>query len=353
MAWYGRRRSGEPRVGARAIVVGLGLSMIGVLAIQSGQIVRGGIDASRRSMDQTTANLARFSSSISSWQIGFGSSKESQDKINTLQQQLAEMQRDRQRWKDLAETMTVRMHRYETLLNLVGETQGATVMARVVAEEKGPFTATRIANAGAANGVREGYAAVNPENGLVGRVIRVGEYTSRILLVSDGASKIPVIGSQSGDRALLIGDGGSGAVLAEPETPDKIVEGEIWRTSGDDGKMPLGIPVGKAHKVKEGWKIELSSSESPVDFVQLVPPPDFAKPEDAPPLGKGLPQPNSDRSLMSSSVPLAAAVNPASPPPPASRPAAPAQRPAPKPAAPPGQPAAPPAGQGATQGAGQ
>jgi len=352
MAWYGRRRSGEPRVGARAIVVGLGLSMIGVLAIQSGLIVRDGINASRRSMDQATANLASFSSGIGSWQIGFGTPKESQEKINTLQQQLTELERDRQRWKDLAETMTVRMRRYETLLNLVGETQGATVMARVVAEEKGPFTATRIANAGAANGVREGYAAVN-ENGLIGRVIRVGEYTSRILLVSDGASKIPVIGSQSGDRALLIGDGGSGATLAEPETPEKIVEGEVWRTSGDDGLMPLGIPVGKAHKVKEGWRVELSSSEGPVDFVQLVPPPDFAKPEVAPALGKGLPQPNSDRSLMSSSVPLAAAVNPSSPPA-VNRPAAPAQRPAPKPAAPaappPAQPAAPPSGQ---QGAGQ
>jgi len=350
MAWYGRRRSGEPRVGARAIVVGLGLSMIGVLAIQSGLIVRDGINASRRSMDQATANLASFSSSIGSWQIGFGTPKEAQEKITALQQQVTELERDRQRWKDLAETMTVRMRRYEMLLNLVGETQGATVMARVVAEEKGPFTATRIANAGAANGVREGYAAVN-ENGLIGRVIRVGEYTSRILLVSDGASKIPVIGSQSGDRALLIGDGGSGATLAEPETPDKIVEGEVWRTSGDDGKMPLGIPVGKAHKVKEGWRVELSSSQGAVDFVQLVPPPDFAKPEVAPPLGKGLPQPNSDRSLMSANVPLAAAVNPASPP--ASRPAPPAARPAPKPvspaAAPPAQPAAPPSGQGAGQ----
>ena len=43
MAWYGRRRSGEPRVGARAVVVGLGISMVGVLAIQTSTAVRGGI----------------------------------------------------------------------------------------------------------------------------------------------------------------------------------------------------------------------------------------------------------------------------------------------------------------------
>jgi rod shape-determining protein MreC len=358
MAWYGRRRSGEPRVGARAIVVGLGIAMIGVLAIQTSPIVSSSIDVSRRSMDSATANLASFSSGLSSWQIGFGNSKESQAKIDTLQKELQETQRDRQRWKDLAETMALRMQRYENLLDLVGETQGTSVMARVVAEEKGPFTATRIANAGVANGVREGYAAVN-ENGLVGRVIRVGEYTSRILLVTDFASRIPVMGSQSGDRALLVGDGGAGAELQEPETPDKIVEGEMWVTSGDDGKMPLGVRVGRAHKTPEGWAIKLTTSEGTVDFVRLVPPPDFAKPELVPALGQGLPQPNNDRSLQTSTAPLATSATASATPPPAAatppRSAPATQRP--RPSAPAAAPAAtpaqtPPAGQ-PPQGAGQ
>src|SRR5690606_29456025 len=132
---------------------------------------------------------------ILGWSFGFGRSEEDQARIAELEAEV----RDLQRWKDLAETMTLRMERYEKLLGLVGETQGQVVMARVVAENNGPFAASRIANAGAANGVREGFAAVN-ENGLVGRVIRVGEYTSRILLVTDFSSRIPVMGSQSGDR---------------------------------------------------------------------------------------------------------------------------------------------------------
>ena len=70
MAWYGRRRSGEPRVGARAVVVGLGISMVGVLAIQTSTAVRGGIDASRESMDGVAANLASFSSGITGWSFG-------------------------------------------------------------------------------------------------------------------------------------------------------------------------------------------------------------------------------------------------------------------------------------------
>ena len=299
MAWYGRRRSGEPRVGARAIVVGLGLAMVGVLAIQTSTTVRSGIDISRRSMDAVTVRLTNFSSGMSGWSFGFGRSKEDLARIAELEAEV----RDLHRWKDLAETMTLRMERYEKLLGLVGETQGLSVMARVVAEENGPFAASRIANAGAANGVRAGYSARN-ENGLVGRVVRVGEYTSRILLVSDAASSIPVMGSQSGDRALLVGQGGSGAMLEEPETPDKIIDGEIWVTSGDDGQTPLGIRVGRARRTPTGWAVDLAMREGPVDFIRLVPPPDFASPETVPALGQGLPQKNTENNLVSVVAPI-------------------------------------------------
>lgn len=313
MAWYGRRRSGEPRVGARAIVVGLGLSMVGVLAIQTSSTVRTGIDISRRSMDGVTASLASFSSGIGAWSFGFGRSKEDAAHIAQLESKV----RDLYRWQDLANSMTLRMQRYEQLLGLVGETQGEAVMARVVAEENGPFAASRLANAGAANQVREGFAAIN-ENGLIGRVVRVGEYTSRILLVTDFSSRIPVMGSQSGDRALLVGDSVSGARLVEPETPDKIVEGEMWVTSGDDGQLPLGVKVGRARKDGAEWRIDLSMHEGPVDFVRLVPPPDFATPEAVPALNEGLPQKNDRGSLQSTAArvtaPATTAATPAPPP---------------------------------------
>ncbi len=290
MAWYGNRRSGQPRIGARAVVVGLGIAMIGVLAIQTSAVVRSGIEASRRSMDGTAASLAGFASGMAGWSFGFGRSAEDQARIAELERQV----RDLHRWKDLAETMALRMERYERLLDLVGETQGQSVTARVVAEENGPFAASKIANAGAANGVREGYAVIN-EYGLVGRVVRVGEYTSRILMLTDFSSRIPVMGTRSGDRALLVGDSGTGARLIEPETPDKIVEGEVWVTSGDDGKMPLGVRVGTARKVGDEWRLDLAMQSAPVDFVRLVPPPDFASPDVVPPLG-GV-QENTDSTL--------------------------------------------------------
>ena len=304
MAWYGNRRSGQPRPGARAIVVGLGISMVGALAIQTSSTVRSGIETSRKSMDGTIAGLAGVASGLAGWSFGFGS-QEDEARIAELEAQV----RDLHRWKELAETMALRMERYEKLLDLVGETQGQSVTARVVAEENGPFAASRIANAGAANGVREGFAAIN-EYGLVGRVVRVGEYTSRILMLTDFASRIPVMGTQSGDRALLVGDNGTSARLLEPETPDKIIPGEVWVTSGDDGKMPLGVRVGVARKDGEEWVLDLALQARPIDFVRLVPPPDFADPDLVPPLG-GV-QRNTDSTLRTVSVaPIAPVPSPA------------------------------------------
>jgi rod shape-determining protein MreC len=284
MAWYGRRRSGEPRVGARAVVVGIAAAMFGVLAVQTSSTLRDIIGVSRKTMDGASASVAKYSPSLGGFSIGFGDDKAGRARIAELEGQV----RDLLQWKALAETMSLRMKRYEQILNLVGETSGREVTARVVAEPRGPFAATRIANAGYAEGVREGYAAIS-EYGLVGRVIRVGEHTSRILLVTDFNSRIPVMGSQSGDRALLVGDSGTGARLLEPETPERIVPGEVWVTSGDDGMLPLGVNVGKARRDGADWRIDLAIDVGAIDFLRLSPPPDFAPPEIAPILPEDLP----------------------------------------------------------------
>lgn len=297
MAWYGRRRTGGGNAGAPAAIAGLVLAMLGFLAVQTSTVVRSGMDRSRASMDGATASLTGFATTVSSWTVGFGGDAASRAEIERLQRENLELQR----YKELSETMVLRMERYEQLLNLIGETQAPALTARVVAEIRGPFAAARIANAGHAEGVREGFAAVNA-NGLVGRVIRVGEHTSRILMVTDFNSRIPVMGQQSGDRALMVGDSESGARLVEPETPERIVPGEVWVTSGDDGQLPLGIRVGRAVLQGDEWRIQLSMTEGPVDFVRLAPPPDFAAPEAAPATDLDSAAPNTPKSLRSDAV---------------------------------------------------
>jgi rod shape-determining protein MreC len=325
MAWYGRRRSGEQRSGATAVVFGLGFAMFGVLAIQTSSAVRSGIAASRQSMDGATASVAGFASGIAGWSIGFGPDAKSRGEIDALRAEVLRLKY----WEELAHSMELRMNRYEELLALRTEKPDLGKVARVIAETDGPFAATRIANAGSAEGVQEGWAAIN-DKGLVGRVIRVGPHTSRILLLSDYNSRLPVMGAQSQDRAMLVGNRGQGARIENAETPGKIAAGETWYTSGDDGQLPPGIKVGAARLDKDGtWRIDLAMMEGHVDFVRLVPPPLIPKPDDAP-----LPPPPVAGAKLTGQ-PQAASARPAATP--AARDASPTPTASASPASPPGQ----------------
>jgi hypothetical protein len=160
------------------------------------------------------------------------------------------------------------------------------------------------------------------------------------------------MGTLSGDRALLVGDSGSGAQLLEPETPDKIVAGEVWVTSGDDGKLPLGVRVGTARKDGATWRIDLAMESAPVDFVRLVPPPDFARLKQRPNWA-ALRATRTSRLRTVSARRIAAATTPAVPPAAGAatpRPPAAAPRPA---ATPPAQPPAQQPAQSGGQGGGQ
>ena len=115
--------------------------------------------------------------------------------------QLEARVRELAQYKALALTMAERLEVYEEILNMQGEPGGAEVTARIMAETNGPFAEALLANAGATNGVSEGYYAEN-DRGLVGRVVQVGQRSSRILKVTDFNSRVPVMGAASGLRAI-------------------------------------------------------------------------------------------------------------------------------------------------------
>jgi rod shape-determining protein MreC len=162
---------------------------------------------------------------------------------------------------------------------------------------------TLVANAGAVHGVKVGYIAVN-ENGLVGRVVSVGQHSSRVLMLDDYNSRIPVMGEASRVRAVLAGQAARRPELSlypyQLQAPrmDFIVgaqslrEGERVITSGDGGLYPRGLQVGVARRDGDGsWRVALAAAQQPIDFVRIIPfvpvdPPETtADPNATPPLG--------------------------------------------------------------------
>jgi len=223
-------------------------------------------------------------------------------------QRLEQENRDLRTWRDLAQRLAERNARYEALLRMPRDAFGEgadvehSIAAQLVLDSGGPFMRTLVANAGAAHGVKVGYIAIN-ENGLIGRVVSVGQQTSRVLMLDDYNSRIPVLGEGSRVRAVLAGQASHPPELYtapfQPQSPrlDFIVgaqslrEGERMITSGDGGLYPRGIPVGQAHRDSDGsWHVALAAAQRPIDFVRILPyagvsqPESTATPNEAPPL---------------------------------------------------------------------
>jgi rod shape-determining protein MreC len=192
----------------------------------------------------------------------FGAASENAD----LKVQLKEMKQ----WRDVAIALRDENARYRTLLGLKTDPPIPMVAARVVTDSHGPFADTRLANAGRERGVKVGNPVMS-ENGLVGRIIGVTNGASRVLLLTDIASRTPVMIDRTNARAILTGDGGPNPRLDYLRGHDPIREGDRLLTSGDGGVVPRGLPVGTAVKGLDGrWRVVLASDKAPIDFVRIL-----------------------------------------------------------------------------------
>ena len=143
--------------------------------------------------------------------------------------------------------------------------------ARIVGDTGGAFVRTLLLDAGTAQGVELGMAAVTPE-GLVGRVIERGERSARVLLITDLNSRVPVVVGSSGDHALLEGDNSPVPALRFLPLDPAFAPGDRVLTSGRGGLLPAGLPVGLVEVADDGsLRVRPSVDWARLDYVALLP----------------------------------------------------------------------------------
>jgi len=140
---------------------------------------------------------------------------------------------------------------YENLLDYVPEDGTESIAARTIADLKSPFTRSVIVNAGAGRGVSNGSAVIGG-SGLIGRVISTGRTTSRVLLVTDLDSRIPVFVGAGRYRALLAGTNGPILSLMYLPASALLKSGDPVITSGEGRLLPQGLYVGQVRLGPEG-----------------------------------------------------------------------------------------------------
>ena len=218
-----------------------------------------------------------------------------------LRREVAELQP----WRDQAIALKNVNARYEAMLGLRTEPPVAMATARSISEARGPFVNSRLIDAGTAKGVRIGNPVIN-EHGLVGRVVGVSPGISRMLLLTDVASRTPVLIDRSDARALLTGDGSGNPRLEFVRGQGSVQAGDRILTSGDGGGFPRGVPIGVVAKGIDGtWRVKLFSDRGAIDYVRVMLFQDFGQligPNDliAPPLaGLGAaPAPDADQAAV-------------------------------------------------------
>jgi len=174
------------------------------------------------------------------------------------------------RWQNSALTLENENKELKTLLNYKIEPKMAFISARVIADAGGPFVRSLVVTAGKDDGVREGMAAMTGD-GLIGRVVEVGDWSSRVLLITDLNSRIPVIVTGSGDHAILAGDNSSKPRLLYLPQDAALQPGARLITSGHGGVFPPNLPVAVVTGTARGaYEVAPLSSLDRVNQVRLV-----------------------------------------------------------------------------------
>jgi len=132
------------------------------------------------------------------------------------------------------------------------------MVTEVMAVDTSPYTHQVVIDKGHIDGVYEGQPVIN-ENGIVGQVTFVAAHNSRVLLLIDSNSAIPVQNLRNDIRVIASGNGQMDKIQLEhvPSSTD-IRVGDLLVSSGLGGVYPEGYPVGRISKVDKDTRREFA-----------------------------------------------------------------------------------------------
>ena len=143
------------------------------------------------------------------------------------------------------------------------------ILAKIIVDHDSPFLKSIIINKGSKDKIKIG-TNVYDQSYLVGRVIEVNYKTSRVLLLSDLNSNVPVTIAPQNIQAIITGSGDNNAQIKyiKDGISDAFDEKGIVYTSGTGGIFKSGIPIGRV-KVSENKQSKKFFVQFYSDFSQL------------------------------------------------------------------------------------
>jgi len=245
-----------------AIVLGL---MFLVWRIDSPRIERfrtAFIDAVVPNMDWAMAPITRASRMIDDFRSYNRIFEQNQELRRELQQMRA--------WREAALQLEQRNAQLLDMNRVRLDPQLTHVTGVVMADAGSPFRKSVLINVGARDGIVDGWAVMDAL-GLAGRIAGVGARSSRVILLTDTNSRVPVMVQPSGQRAILSGDNTDAPVLEFLENPEAARPGDRVVSASDGGVFPPGLLVGEvALGPDRRLRVRLAADYGRLDFLRVL-----------------------------------------------------------------------------------
>lgn len=162
--------------------------------------------------------------------------------------------------------------RLKAVLGLVEQTNDSVATARLIGSTSASARRFGYISAGREDGVTPGMPVTSPM-GLVGRVVEAGRHSSRILLLTDSESMVPV--RRAGDDLVAFAEGRTDGTLRLRLINlgiNPVEEGDVFVTSGAGGMFRPGVAVAMATQITEDGAIaQLLSNPAATDVVIVEP----------------------------------------------------------------------------------
>ncbi len=173
-------------------------------------------------------------------------------------------------WQTVARKLQSDNTALRQLLSVVSDNSEKYITARVIAGSGSLLSNMLIVNAGNKNGVVKGQTVIG-SRGVIGRIFEVSNSSSRVLLLTDINSRIPVLVGRNRTRAIMTGKNTNLASLIHLPQGARILPSDRIVTSGHGGAFPSGLPIGVVvSKSDDGIDVQLFTDFSRLEYVRIV-----------------------------------------------------------------------------------
>ena len=209
------------------------------------------------------ANLALRRATVTLWE-GATQGLSSRSELTAENERLKAEQLMMQRRLQKLAALTEQNVRLRELLNSSALVDDEVLATELIGIDPNPFTHRILINKGERDGVVLGQPVLDAR-GLMGQVVELMPYTSRVLLLTDTTHSIPVQVNRNGLRAIASGTGNPERLeLRHVADTADIKEGDLLVSSGLGQRFPAGYPVAMVSEV-------IHDSGQPFAIVRAVP----------------------------------------------------------------------------------